>query len=464
MRTNLLNGLSNVVKKGAGLACSWSQVGRMSEEGAIEHPLSTHSAPFGTRWKPAGNKAITSFNPLRLAAMVTLLLTLACGNVWGTEASKCDSDSLQRDSIGQAVLVQGAENTLPQSEEIQAEEAQKTGGVDQVKVAEEKSWFRTLLEDTKAFKKDFLLLLLLVVLALVLVVWGIIEICDRCRTIKDKQNIISIIRNVLAFGSIAALCVYSDSSWCYLVFVAMILLHISRSHAGFIDEINDIVAALQGKKVKTEKTSQSEKENKRRKEAEEAQAEEPKPVQQPNIPKTGLTQLKRAVGNAPKAQFADLSEVSQLMQANQASSETKMMDLSQFMQASMAAERLALNHLRTRYPALEEDRKLMLDNGYILLDGFVQEEDKNTLIEVSFTRRKRPIEKVHAFDKLLEAQKQITYKTRKQTYLLIVFVTENAKVQKEIKTYYHNISEQYDGLKIEVYTLNELNKLNQVTK
>lgn len=86
MRTNLLNDLSNVVKKGAGLACSWSQVGRMLGEGAIEHPLSTHSAPFGTRWKPAGNKYSISMRSFtRLAAMITLLLTLACGNVWGAD-------------------------------------------------------------------------------------------------------------------------------------------------------------------------------------------------------------------------------------------------------------------------------------------------------------------------------------------------------------------------------------------
>ena len=60
MRTNVLNDLSNVVKKGTGLACSWSQVGRMSEGGAIEHPLSTHSAPFGTRWKPGGKEGADS--------------------------------------------------------------------------------------------------------------------------------------------------------------------------------------------------------------------------------------------------------------------------------------------------------------------------------------------------------------------------------------------------------------------
>ena len=401
---------------------------------------------------------------LKNLAMIFAVLVMSIGQMLGEEVSKCGSDSLQQDSIGQVVLVQDAGNTLPQTgEQIKAAESGSKATVRE-EASNEKPWLRTLLEDTKAYKEDFLLLLLLFILVFVLVVWCVIEIWDKCRPIKDKENITSPIRNALAFGSIAALCVYSDSSWCYLVFVAMILLHISRSHAGFIDEINDIVAALQGKKVKTEKTSQSEKENKRRKEAEEAQAEEPKPVQQPNIPKTGLTQRNRAVGKAPKAQFADLSEVSQLMQANQARPEMKMMDLSQFMQASMAAERLALNYLHTRYPALEKERKLMLNNGYLYLDGFVQEEDKNTLIEVSFTRRMRPIEKVHAFDKLLEAQKQITYKTRKQTYLLIIFVTEDAKVQEEIRTYYQTISKQYDGLKIEVYTLEELKDLNKTTK
>ena len=96
MRTNLLNDLSNVVKKGTGLACSWSQVGRMSGEGTIEHPLSTHSAPFGTRWKPAGNKYSISMRPFtRLAAMVTLLLTLACGNVWGSTDFTVTLDNIQ---------------------------------------------------------------------------------------------------------------------------------------------------------------------------------------------------------------------------------------------------------------------------------------------------------------------------------------------------------------------------------
>ena len=79
MRTNLLNDLSNVVKKGAGLACSWSQVGRMSGEGAIEHPLSTHSAPFRTRWKPAGEKGSTRV--WKHVAMIFAVLVMSMANV-----------------------------------------------------------------------------------------------------------------------------------------------------------------------------------------------------------------------------------------------------------------------------------------------------------------------------------------------------------------------------------------------
>ena len=63
------------MKKGVGLDSIDGRQGWLRlEEGAIEHPLSTHSAPFGTRWKPAGNM---------IAAMVTLLLILVCGSVWG---------------------------------------------------------------------------------------------------------------------------------------------------------------------------------------------------------------------------------------------------------------------------------------------------------------------------------------------------------------------------------------------
>jgi uncharacterized repeat protein (TIGR02543 family) len=84
MRTNVLNDLSNVVKNGTGLACSWSQVGRMSEGAPDEHPMSIRSASDGERWKPAGNKQSISMRSFtRLAAMMALLLGSACGNVRG---------------------------------------------------------------------------------------------------------------------------------------------------------------------------------------------------------------------------------------------------------------------------------------------------------------------------------------------------------------------------------------------
>ncbi len=96
MRTNVLNDLSNVVKKGTSrvqvgykveeetLAGSWSQRGQISGEGAIEHPLSTHSAPFGIRWKPAGEKGFTRV--WKHVAMIFAVLVMSMANVgmaWG---------------------------------------------------------------------------------------------------------------------------------------------------------------------------------------------------------------------------------------------------------------------------------------------------------------------------------------------------------------------------------------------
>ena len=45
----------------------------MSGEGAIEHPMSTHSAPFGTSWKARGWRYIAS---------ILMFLMLSIGNVW----------------------------------------------------------------------------------------------------------------------------------------------------------------------------------------------------------------------------------------------------------------------------------------------------------------------------------------------------------------------------------------------
>lgn len=84
MRTNVLNDLSNEVKKGTGLACSWSQVGRMSEGAPDEHPMSIRSASDGERWKPAGEKGSTRV--WKHVAMIFAVLVMSMANVgtaWG---------------------------------------------------------------------------------------------------------------------------------------------------------------------------------------------------------------------------------------------------------------------------------------------------------------------------------------------------------------------------------------------
>ena len=79
MRTNVLNDLSNVVKKGTGLACSWSQVGRMSEGAPDEHPMSIRSASDGERWKPAGEKGSTRV--WKHVAMIFAVLVMSIANI-----------------------------------------------------------------------------------------------------------------------------------------------------------------------------------------------------------------------------------------------------------------------------------------------------------------------------------------------------------------------------------------------
>ena len=54
------------------------EVGVISEEGAIEHPFSTYSAPFGTCWQPSGKL----HSVVRYTAMLVMLFTIGVGNVW----------------------------------------------------------------------------------------------------------------------------------------------------------------------------------------------------------------------------------------------------------------------------------------------------------------------------------------------------------------------------------------------
>lgn len=112
MKTDLLSNLSKGLKKGTGLtqvgyrqgtgkvqagekqACdrkeslAWSQVEPILYEAAIEQPLSTHSAPFGIRWKPAGEKG--SSRVWKHVAMIFAVLVMSMANIgmaWGADAT-----------------------------------------------------------------------------------------------------------------------------------------------------------------------------------------------------------------------------------------------------------------------------------------------------------------------------------------------------------------------------------------
>ena len=76
---NLITYLKTLWSRVSGLESR--HVGVILEEAAIEHPLSTHSAPFGTCWKPSGKL----HSVVRCAAMLVMLFTIGVGNAWGTE-------------------------------------------------------------------------------------------------------------------------------------------------------------------------------------------------------------------------------------------------------------------------------------------------------------------------------------------------------------------------------------------
>lgn len=379
---------------------------------------------------------------------MVLLLTLSTifitAQAWGTGIGVKVDDSLHHDSTKQVALHQDVNDSTVQIKlDVQKQDSLTT----QKTKSSDKYWLRSALDDTKNYKKDFILLLLLACWMIVLLVWGFVALWNQF-IVKEEVSTEKI-RYCFAFMTVALLCVYSDSSWCYLLLVALILLYMSKNQIGLLDEVSDTIAALQGKKIQTIPAPEKLVEDKRKQEAEENNKENNE-QEQPETPEEE--------GEAPRKRRG----LGIYTPANKPiKPKVQMMSLSDFMQTSIDAEHLALQHMHHRYPSLEEQRMWMTNTGKIIFDGFAQEEDKNTIIEVSFTRRMNRIENVHSFDKLFEAQKQITYKTRKQTYLLIVFVTIEEEMKESMKTYYQSQAERYDGLKVEVYTIDELIKLNR---
>ena len=225
---------------------------------------------------------------------------------------------------------------------------------------------------------------------------------------------------------IIEICVFSNSSWAYLALVALCVLLLDKYIPGLLTNFSKAAAAIQGKLSITYPTQQ-EMSNKRKSEAIENsvnanQQARPRPV---GVIGRNINRQEIHLINRQVAEYT-------------------------------AVEQLAINHLQQEYPNFQGPIKLRMDaNQRVVLDGLIQNEDKNIIVEIKYcqndnlnTRKLKP---------LFEVADYITKKTGISTMLLLFIVVDQEPLKHKLETKYQE--QLFDGmnLQVQVYTREELN-------
>ena len=120
-----------------------------------------------------------------------------------------------------------------------------------------------------------------------------------------------------------------------------------------------------------------------------------------------------------------------------------------------AVEQLALNFLGERYPNLQGLVKLRISaQERIVLDGLVQQENKNVIIEIKYCRNENAIRR-YQLQGLYKAAEFISRRTAKPTEVLLFIVTDNEEIKARLEQIYSQIPEGMN-LILEIHTKAEI--------
>lgn len=227
---------------------------------------------------------------------------------------------------------------------------------------------------------------------------------------------------------IIEICVFSNSSWAYLALVALCVLLLDKYIPGLLTDFSKAAAAIQGKPLDLQQASPAEISKKRKAEAVETS---------PKVAPTRSIRDKPSLNETINQQLTDAHLVNQ-----------QVADYT-------AVEQLALNFLGERYPNLQGLVKLRISaQERIVLDGLVQQENKNVIIEIKYCRNENAIRR-YQLQGLYKAAEFISRRTAKPTEVLLFIVTDNEEIKARLEQIYSQIPEGMN-LILEIHTKAEI--------
>lgn len=228
---------------------------------------------------------------------------------------------------------------------------------------------------------------------------------------------------------IIEICVFSNSSWAYLALVALCVLLLDKYIPGLLTDFSKAAAAIQGKPLDLRQASPAEISKKRKAEAVE------------NSPEI-----------APARSFRDKPSLNETINLQLTDAHLVNQQVADY----TAVEQLALKYLKERrYPNLQGLVKVRMNsNERVVLDGLVQQENKNVIIEIKYCRNENAIRR-YQLQGLYKAAEFISRRTAKPTEVLLFIVTDNEEIKARLEQIYSQIPEGMN-LILEIHTKAEI--------
>lgn len=304
-------------------------------------------------------------------------------------------------------------------------------------------WFTKWLQYIKDYKKDVVFLFALVAL----IISGAISAIYRWGVKDTASAVYKYSHQCLILIGIVTLCVFSDSSWFYLLLAAILLIYVTREDPDLLKKIREAMSALQGRNIPTGIATPKEIEDKRNEEVKETM---------PSIPTSPVPAQKERNSSNPKNVGADSKTLAERIEAR------KNMHLSDIVRKAINAEDLVIQMLSKEYPNIETSRAIEVEGRRMVLDGFVQGAHENLIIEVKYLSNPIRIRNIAGLPELLKVREYVQEQSHKPTFVRIYVVTDS-KVKKEqmveMSTMPYVSRALTNYVDIKIYTFNELDDI-----
>ena len=321
---------------------------------------------------------------------------------------------LGKDSIVDSILI----NIDSKDEVIDIVERGDSCEADTIGKIESKiSFFTRYCYDKNRTLKENLWDWIAIGLMCLIVLWIIVVGCMHIKLCLLKDRHIAI--QVLLILVIAFIAIYSDSRWVYLVLVALCVLGIFQCNNRLFASVKNVLKIWNG----LEPTSEAEIQQKLKNKVDE------------NFRQNNPSSLQEA-------------------QLKQNYLQLKDKDVEKY----RGIERLALDYLAMQYPNLQRNVTLKMGRKRIELDGFIEGEDKNLIVEVKYC----PSCIVNEFwiNRLQGVLDFIKEKTKINTEILLFVVVTKDSLKNQVLEYFNNHPMSDYTPIVKVYIEKDLENLN----